>query len=427
MPNRPIATGGKSRVSERCIPYGDHGATNIVLEDSGHHIALVLNADRRDPERKFLMVYNPHGRARSQGKKVMSTMAVSADGLRWSTVSEDTPRRHHHFQRAIWDESIQRWISYSQYSPHWNFNHRKRQIGRQESEDFIHWSPKELVLSADWDTGIAPDVEFHDMSVRKVGGLYIGIVTEFDAEAIWCARGEANWRDIAYATLSLYVSRDGRRWQRASGLEPWVATGRPGSYDAGFVCNTVAGELVCGGKTYIVYSARAEKQHWYGFERPVDKGGEAKFVALPETAFDEGERDRARLCETLGTYPRHEDMTISTLILREDGWAELRPTYEKGRVITRQFVFEGDELWVNADAPGGYLRVEAVDPMFEPYPGFAAGDCDPIATDHADQIWHTASWRGNRDVSAIWNKPVRLIFHLHQASIYAFQFTRFER
>ena len=30
--------------------------------------------------------------------------------------------------------------------------------------------------------------------------------------------------------------------------------------------------------------------------------------------------------------------------------------------------------------------------------------------------------RGDADVRALWNKPVRLIFHLHQASLFAFRF-----
>ena len=39
-----------------------------------------------------------------------------------------------------------------------------------------------------------------------------------------------------------------------------------------------------------------------------------------------------------------------------------------------------------------------------------------------DKIWHTVSWKGKKDVRTLWNKPIRLVFHLHQASIYAFQF-----
>ncbi len=411
-------------VSDRCRPFEGCRETNIVLEDSGHHIALVLNPDRSDPERKYLMVYNPGDRARAQGKRVMSTMLVSPDGLRWTEVNADSPQRHHHFQRAIWDESIQRWITYSQYSHHWNFNHRKRQIGRQESADFIHWSPKEVVLSADWESRVPPHVEFHDMSVRKVGGLYIGIVTEFAAEPIWCFRGGNNWRDTAYATLSLYCSRDGVRWQRASGEEPWAANGPPGSYDAGFIANSVAGQLVHGGKSYVLHGARHEKQHWYGHEPPRSPGDEESGIH-PEEVFAAGARERATLVADRRGLD-HDDSTISALILREEGWAQLRSEYETGRVITRQFVFEGDRLRLNADVCGGSIRVEVLDPMFRPYAGFALELCDPLAGGPPDQVWHEVRWQGSGDVRPLWNKPVRLIFHLQHASIYAFEFAASE-
>lgn len=401
-------------LDERCIPYEDHRATNIVLEDSGHHIALVLNHDPSDPARKFLLVYNP-GRAKAAGKGPMSVCAASPDGLQWTVIHEETPWRHHHFQRTIWDASIQRWISYSQYSHHWNFLHRKRQIGRQESTDFINWSPKEVVLSGDWDPNLPPHIEFHDMSVRKVGGLYIGTVAEFASEPLWCVRDDHNWRDTAYVGLSLYVSRDGKRWQRAGGAEQWVTPGPSGSYDHGFVSNTLAGQLVCNGKTYIFYGARSEKQHWYSRE---EAGPD---TIVPEEVYAQGKQAYDRLAQTAGEYPRH-DHSISALILREDGWAALKPAGEHGKVITRQFVFEGQTLKVNADTYGGYLRVEILDPYFNPYKGFSTEACDPVCSDHPDQVWHTVTWTGSADVRPLWNKPVRLVFHLHHASLYAFQF-----
>ena len=387
-------------LSEKCIPYKEHKATNIVLEDSGHHIALVVNPDQSDPLRKFMMIYNPHDKAQERGQKTMSTMAVSPDGLQRTTVSEDTPKRHHHYQRAIWDDSINKWIAYSQYSHHWNFLHRKRQVGRQVSEDFIHWSPKEVVLSVDGDPNLPPHVEFHEMSARKVGGLYIGIATEFHSEPIWVVGKTGNWRDQAYATLSLYVSRDGIHWQRASGSEPWVDTGRPGSYNYGFVAASVAGQLVHDGKTYIVHATNSKKQSWHG-RPPQPKYKNIRPLPttfVPEENFEKGDRDHARLVEFLGKYPREEG-SISTLILREDGWAELKPNYENGKVITRQFVFEGDALKINADAYGGYLTIEIVDPHFKPYDGFSSEDCDPITTDALNKIWHTVSWKKRSDVS----------------------------
>ena len=56
------------------------------------------------------------------------------------------------------------------------------------------------------------------------------------------------------------------------------------------------------------------------------------------------------------------------------------------------------------------------------YEGFSVEDCDPVFSDDPNRIRHTARWKGNTDVRALWNKPVRVVFHLHQASFHAFQF-----
>ncbi len=389
-------------LSDACLPFEGHTTTNIVLRDSGHHIGLVLNRDQSDPERKYLVVYNPHDRARAQGKHAMSTVAASPNGLHWTEISADTPYRHHHYQRIIWDESIEKWIAYSQYSHHWNPLHHKRQVGRQESSDFIEWSPKEVVLSINDEPNLPPNLEFHDMSVRKIGGLYLGIVGEFMAEPLWSKDKGNNWRDHAHAHLGLYTSRDGKRWSRVGDSKPWVANRSPGSPDYGMLTPTVAGQLVHDGKIHIPYLATPDKQHW--FDRPFD------FDIVPEADFQRAKVD----WQALGQMRRR---SIGALILREDGWARLQPTYERGRVITRQFVFEGDQLRINADTRGGWIRVEILDPDFKAYARFSSEDCSPIS---GDDTWHTVRWKG--DLRSLWNKPVRLVFHLNQASLFSFQF-----
>ena len=94
-------------------------------------------------------------------------------------------------------------------------------------------------------------------------------------------------------------------------------------------------------------------------------------------------------------------------------------------MYTKQFVFEGDTLQVNADCRYGLVRVELLDPQFSPYEGFSAALCNPVSGP-ADQIWHTVTWQGKGDVRALWNKPVRIRFHLIEASLYGFQFFQSE-
>ncbi len=408
------------------IPYKEHKATNIVHADDVSGCGLALNPDRSDRDRKFLLLYSPVLEARKQGLRSFSRVAQSADGLRWKVISRDVEQRHQHESRIFWDESIRQWVAFSQYSHHWHYGPRSRQIGRQTSEDFIHWSPKEVVLSVDWDPTLDPDREFHDASIRKVGGLYIAIVGEAHTEPLWSSRTEnvrgmyagTVWRDQFRVSPALYVSRDGRRFTRAHGPEPWVENGPPGSQDYGFIAQTPAGALYHDGQMVIPYCAIPTKQ-WALPRRD--------WVMVPEPARRDQERalDEAKGFGTSGgdssTDSKRLRRAVGGLLLREDGWAMLRPRNEHGRVLTKQFIFAGNQLRLNADCNFGYIRVELLNPLFEPYQGFSADDCD--AVHHGtESIWHTLTWKGKADVRALWNKPVMIRFHLYQAELYAFQF-----
>ncbi|MDE0181709.1 MAG: hypothetical protein OXL39_10225 [Caldilineaceae bacterium] len=399
-----------------CLPFEGHKATNIVHPDVSQS-GLALNHDRSDPDRKYLLVNWPPkaARVRPPGSPRLSRVDASPDGIRWQTISEESAFPHHHEQKIFWDGSIRRWVGFSQYSHHQNFLYRKRQIGRQESADFINWSPKEVALSADWDANLPPDLEMHDMSARKVGGLYIGITSEFMAEPFWQERDGHNWRDQAFSRLGLYTSRDGRRWQRVGGPGPWVDTGDPGDQDYGFACFTPAGTLVHDGRMVIPYSANPQKQSW------LHPGPPTPLYPREEFARRQQEwRARAAIQGESGVR-----RAVNGLVLREDGWARLVPAYESGRVLTKQFVFEGDSLRVNADCRYGYVRVELLDPCFQPYDGFSAQQCDPLIG-AADQIWHTVRWQGGGDLRTLWDRPVRIRFQVHEASLYSFQFLNSE-
>ena len=212
---------------EDCQPFEDSKKTNIVVRDFDNG-TIVLNPDRSDPQRKFLAVYNPSMQANSRGERVMSRVAASPDGINWHVISDNSPFRHHHQMRVIWDDAYKKWVGYSQASHAFASHLHVRAIGRQESEDFINWSPKQIILSSDWDPNVSPNVEFHTMSVRKEGGLYIGIVEEAHGEHQWLVnRNGSNQRDQFHTKAALYASRDGHRFFRADGYRPWAGQGHP--------------------------------------------------------------------------------------------------------------------------------------------------------------------------------------------------------
>ena len=98
-------------------------------------------------------------------------------------------------------------------------------------------------------------------------------------------------------------------------------------------------------------------------------------------------------------------------MLRLEGFASLAASFYGGRVTTRPFALNGNELWVNAKADYGELTVELLDGEEKPIPGYAAEDCVALAE---DGVAIPVRWRGDE------GRPVRLRFVLNNAQLYAY-------
>ena len=91
---------------------------------------------------------------------------------------------------------------------------------------------------------------------------------------------------------------------------------------------------------------------------------------------------------------------------------------EKGVLTTRPLRFKsGRNLFVNAAARGGELRVEVLGPEGRVLAGYTAGACIPFSS---DKTCAQICWRDGKDLSAFAGKPVRLRFHLKNGSLYSF-------
>ena len=116
---------------------------------------------------------------------------------------------------------------------------------------------------------------------------------------------------------------------------------------------------------------------------------------------------------------------IGLATLRLDGFVGLRADEMAGTIVTKPFRLEGPELMVNVDARDGEVSVEVLDETGQPLPGYA-GD-EVLAATKLDDLRWQPQWKQHSDLSALQGKIVRLKFHLQNATLYSFQFSKESR
>jgi hypothetical protein len=113
---------------------------------------------------------------------------------------------------------------------------------------------------------------------------------------------------------------------------------------------------------------------------------------------------------------------VERLLLRTDGFASVAAPWTGGELLTRPFVFTGNELVINfrTGAPG-FMRVEIQDEAGKPIPGHSLDECPEIIGDEIERI---IAWKEGPHLDALAGRPVRLRFAMKDANLYSFKFNR---
>ena len=82
-------------------------------------------------------------------------------------------------------------------------------------------------------------------------------------------------------------------------------------------------------------------------------------------------------------------------------------------------MLEGDTLQVNVDAGDGRFYAEILDADGEPIPGYTVNEARIFGG--VDQLRLEPWWKGQKDLSSLEGKTIRLKFYLLKAKVYAFQ------
>ncbi len=115
-----------------------------------------------------------------------------------------------------------------------------------------------------------------------------------------------------------------------------------------------------------------------------------------------------------------DECAIQIAKWRKDGFASMNFGDTEGSLTTKQMIFSGNKLVLNANVlDGGFLKVALVDKDGREISGYTENDCEIITTDGtAIEV----KWNGSSDLSALVGETVTMKFYGQNAELYTFTF-----
>lgn len=279
----------------------------------------------------------------------------SDDGLNWEPHPDNPVARGPSFgMTALFYDPIRK--RYAAYGQGWvrlprpgEPNRGSRIVSGRFSEDLVHWTvPQPVLLPTPEDP---EGFEFYAMGGYIDGGdLYIGLPWAYRS-----SHGPGNDpphpRQYGPIETELAVSRNGVHWTRVVPREAFVPLGKKGEWDSGMILT--GSPVRMGDELYFYYSA------WNG---------------------DHGKKKR----KAAG----------GLAILTRDRYVSFKPqeSSRSGRLTTAPLEMHGGQLWVNADATGGEIRLSLRTVNGDEVPGYGlAGSVSLVG----DSLEHQVRWQEN--------------------------------
>ncbi|SVA68091.1 uncharacterized protein METZ01_LOCUS120945, partial [marine metagenome] len=325
--------------------------------------------------------------------------AFSPDGFHWTfphvpgIPSEDTSQifyddLNNRFgaivkQRTEWGRSA--WLTISDDFDEWTDpilvmhtdevdQANRRERIRKVVEDPNYLSPPHIDEETDF---IA---QLYQMPVMSYEGQYIGFPLLFNPAGLDLPQ----MNNVGINQTEIAISRDLYHWERVGnreiflGIEPWDGI------NYGTCQVSVCGSpIVRDDEIWIFYGA-------------------CRFRGVPDSYPSE----YAEYFNDMGA--------LELAKLRLDGFVSMDAS-STGSIVTKPMELNGQEIFINAEAPDGEIRVAVVDPeTMMPLTGYTTSNCYPV---RGDQISGKVSWpAGPLSVE----RPVKLLFELSNARLYSF-------
>lgn len=308
---------------------------------------------------------------------------VSEDGIHWQKKQENAVFKKGVFDSqnvVFWSEHERQYVCYFRTWSDGGFTEYKgfRSVSRTTSKDFVNWSAPEVMTFGD--TPLDHLYTQQTSPYYRAPQIYLAIGARFmpnrqvvsDEKAMELNVNPKYYKDCSDAVLM--SSRGGSEYDRTFmesfirpgiGLENWVSRS---NYPVLNVVETSPTEI----SIYLNESYAQPSAH------------------------------------------------IKRYSLRIDGFASLSAGFGGGDVVTRPFIFDGNELEINySTSAAGSVHVEILDEDGKPISGYAFADSQEII---GNEIARVVSWHKQKDVSELAGRPIRLKFYLKDADLYSFKF-----
>ncbi len=372
------------------VKLRDSEANNIVASDIGW-INIIKDEHDLDPSRRYKMLYFGPGKEKPGTVKGWMDkkghwgwcVAFSQDRFHWQ-LHPDNPVYTGASDAGTlfgWDEEQRKYVAYliPQRVPY------ERTVGRTTSDDFIHWGPTKTIITRDeFDP---PATEFYPMTVLRYQEWFIGMVY-----MLYCDPKDPIIRAKGLMDIQLAASRDGIKWTRIGGRQPFIPRGERGNWDMGMV-GPNNGLIEKNDKLWFYYNGWAG-EHW---ETKAYRRGRSKNPGL----FEMG-----RLSSGIGLAQ-----------LRQDGFVSIDAGEDEGSLTTPFETLSKGDLVINATTtPGGYIAAEILSLSGTPIEGYSSKECERFS---GDSMQHVMTWQ-EKGLSQLKRGEYAIRFLMCNASLYSY-------
>ena len=352
--------------------WGDTGtANNIVYKGPrGKRASAPILLDVPESQKrgyKYLFSYRTGGAGKGENG---IRLVGSQDGIHWDEKSDRVLAELHSdtLNSIVYDNRNDRYLMYCRAKDRYRRfkgsvidTGASRRVAVMSGKSLLEeWegSPSALIVPDEKDAEMGFRF-IYGMPVQKYAGLYLGTP--------WMFR----MNDIIVPQLAW--SRDGFNYERLHHRPALIELGEEGTWDDGFIVN---GNWIEVDDEWRLYYAAYDGPH--------------------------------------GTRERKPGIGMVTL--PKERFVSRRGPQGGGVVITRLINWPGGELFLNADATDGKIRVRVSKANRDVLAGFDYDDCETITT---DGLRTEVRWK-ERSLGELAGQEIRLEFYLEKADLFAF-------